>query len=105
MPEANLKAHLPGRRAAELRPSRWPVVTRALLTRAVELGEIDPATENPLVGALVRGYIHVHNAVLNTKRALGEAEKRRDEELAKALLAELACLQGVKARWPMEIVG
>jgi hypothetical protein len=103
--QTEMKAYKRGRAPFEVRSFPWPVVTRALLTRAMELGEIDETRENPLVGALVRGWVMLHNTTLWTRKAMAEATKRGDTALVERLTSELERLQQVREEWPMVVVG
>lgn len=104
MSEQDLTIHKRGRATFEVLPHKWPVITASLLGKATSFEPLTDA-ENPLVGALTRGYVHLCNCETNLRRARSEAVKKRDEELSRRIEVELERLAQVKEEWPLVVVG
>lgn len=119
--EQQLTAHKPGRRAFEIAPRKWPVVTKESFKHAQDLEKYATKDENPLVTPLLKGLILCYNVELHLKAAFREAQKRRDvhnpliddqrplwheaNELVRVLNAQVIRLQQLKEEWPLEVVG
>lgn len=105
MSEHNLTIHKRGRATFEVAAHKWPLVTQTMLGQAASLEPLSGDTENPLVGALTRGYVHLCNCELNLRRAMAEARKKEDAELAHRISVELERIAQVKEEWPLVVVG
>lgn len=91
--------HLQGRQPVEIPTRSWPVVTNDMMKR-VELGEPTPQ-DNPLVHSLIAGKVHLHNAILHTRRAALHA---KDDHIRNLCLTAIDQIQDLLETWPLEVV-